>query len=54
MANSSATAATIRVRHCLIGVRNDRHGRHAGGECEGESQDQENLFHDRLPSSATP
>jgi hypothetical protein len=30
-------------------MRDNRHDRHAGGECEGESQNQENLLHNRLP-----
>jgi hypothetical protein len=33
-------------------VRN-RHDRHAGGECEGQGENQENLFHDRTPLQAT-
>jgi hypothetical protein len=41
---SSAVAAAA-IRNCLIGVHDDREHRHAGSECEGESQNYDNLVH---------
>jgi hypothetical protein len=43
-------ATTVKAsRHRLIGVCNDRHDRHSGGECEGQGEDYGQLFHDRSP-----
>jgi hypothetical protein len=43
-------ATTVKTgRHRLIGVCNDRHDRHSGGECEGQGEDYGQLFHDRAP-----
>jgi hypothetical protein len=44
----SATGAGA-IREGLIGVGDNRHHRHAGGESEGQDENCENLFHDRLP-----
>jgi len=33
----------------LIHLRHDRHCGHARGECEGQGENQKNLFHDRSP-----
>jgi len=46
----SAAAATRRIGHRLIRVRNDGHDRHATGEREGEDQNYEDLSHDGSPS----
>jgi hypothetical protein len=38
-------ATTVKAsRHRLIGVYNDRHDRHSGGECEGQGEDYGQLF----------
>ena len=43
-------ATTVKAsRRRLIGVCNDRHDRHSGGECEGQGEDYGQLFHDRAP-----
>jgi hypothetical protein len=43
----SALAATTTIRHRLIRMRDDCYGRHAGGEGEGQGENEENPFHGR-------
>jgi hypothetical protein len=45
---SAITAGAI--RHRLIRVPDHRYDRHASGENESDGQNEENPFHDRLPS----
>ena len=48
----SAVGAAAAMGCRLIGVRDHSDGRHAGGERQGECENDENLFHGNLPSSA--
>ena len=42
------------IRHRSIRMRNDRHGRHSGGECEGQGENYSYLLHDRVPLFQRP